>query len=53
MLQRKGAGLSNVFSEANDACIDILTGDAWPYFKEEYLTKLDKGASPKVAAKGT
>lgn len=41
-MQLKGSGLSHVFDEANDACIDILIGDAWPFFKNEYLEKMSK-----------
>jgi hypothetical protein len=39
---RKGVGLSHLYTEAHDLSVDILTGDAWPYFRDESLERVAK-----------
>jgi len=48
-MQKKGFGLSQIYQEAHDSCVEILTGDAWPYFKDEQLEKVLKEKPVKGA----
>lgn len=35
-------GLSHIYTEAHDLSVEILTGDAWPYFRDESLERVAK-----------
>eukprot|EP01128_Nolandella_sp_AFSM9_P004157 TRINITY_DN181_c1_g1_i2.p1 TRINITY_DN181_c1_g1~~TRINITY_DN181_c1_g1_i2.p1 ORF type:complete len:467 (-),score=89.25 TRINITY_DN181_c1_g1_i2:1143-2543(-) len=49
IVNMKGHGLSRIYHEAKKASDTILTGDSWPYFKEEFVDKVAKEKPIKEA----